>query len=154
MTCLISGRALSDPEEILPIIDALPSDEEIQRDFDLEAFAQRYATELKEHIDVTDGETLLISSFGQADFMGPYNEWGYNAISDGDWFLSRARAPLLSLHSHPSLLAECGYCGGDRAALCPRCPTRISTRFINSAESLGGSIFAETQPDSQRTVNL
>lgn len=69
--------ALSDPEEILPIIEALPSDEEIERDFDVEAFAQRYATELKDHIDATGGETLFISSFGQADFMGPYNEWGY-----------------------------------------------------------------------------
>lgn len=68
---------LNEPEDILPIIDALPSDEDIEREFDVAAYAREYAESIKAHIDATAGETLFISSFGQTDFMGPYNEWGY-----------------------------------------------------------------------------
>jgi hypothetical protein len=70
---------IREPEEILPIIDALPSDEALEREFDLDAFARGYATDIKRHIDATQGEVLFIEGFGQADFMGPYNDWGYNS---------------------------------------------------------------------------
>jgi len=70
---------IREPEEILPLIEALPSDEELERGFDLVGRAEEYAREIKAHIDATDGEVLFISDFGQADFMGPYNEWGYTA---------------------------------------------------------------------------
>lgn len=68
---------IQEPEEILPLIEALPSDEEIARDFDVEAHARRYAEGIKQHIDATHGQVLFLDSFGQPDFMGPYNEWGY-----------------------------------------------------------------------------
>ena len=70
---------ISEAEEILPLIDALPEDEQIERDFDVNAYAEKYAIGIKDHIDATRGEVLFIDSFGQADFMGPYNEWGYTA---------------------------------------------------------------------------
>lgn len=69
---------IAEPEEILPIIERLPSDETVERAFDLDAQARRYADDIKAHIDATGGEVLFIDGFGQADFMGPYNEWGYN----------------------------------------------------------------------------
>ena len=72
-----SRLGLREPEEILPLIDVLPSDEKLEREFDLEDTARQYASRIKERIDSTGGEVLFISGFGQADFMGPYNEWGY-----------------------------------------------------------------------------
>lgn len=72
-----SRLGIVEPEEILPLIDALPSDEELERDFDLDAAAREYADTIKARMDAMQGEVLVISGFGQADFMGPYNEWGY-----------------------------------------------------------------------------
>jgi hypothetical protein len=70
---------IKEPEELLPLIEALPEDEELEREFDLEAAARAYAEPIKRRIDATHGEVLFLDSFGQADFMGPYNEWGYTA---------------------------------------------------------------------------
>ena len=70
---------ISQPEQILPLIETLPSDEEIARDFDVDACATQYAGAIRQRIDATDGEVLFIDGFGQADFMGPYNDWGYSA---------------------------------------------------------------------------
>ncbi len=69
---------LREPEEIIPLVEALPSDEQLAREFNLQAEARRYAEPLLEHRDATAGEVLFIGGFGQADFMGPYNAWGYN----------------------------------------------------------------------------
>jgi len=55
----------------------LPTDDQIERDFDVDKAASDYARDLKWRIDKTNGEVLFISAFGQADFMGPYNLWGY-----------------------------------------------------------------------------
>ena len=68
---------IDQPEDILPHIEALPSDEKLERDFDREGEAARIADTIKLRIDATHGETLFISGYGQADFMGPYNDWGY-----------------------------------------------------------------------------
>ena len=70
---------IRDPEELLPLIESLPSDEELARDFDLDATARDYARAIRRNTDLTRGEVLFISDFGQADFMGPYNAWGYTA---------------------------------------------------------------------------
>lgn len=72
-------QGIEEPEDILPIIDALANDKEIEQEFDVDAYARRYAQAIKAHIDATAGQVLFIDSFGQADFMGPYNEWGYTA---------------------------------------------------------------------------
>ena len=72
-----SRLGLSEPEEILPLIDALPTDEALEREFDIEGAARQYADVMKSRMDAMGGEVLVISGFGQADFMGPYNEWGY-----------------------------------------------------------------------------
>jgi hypothetical protein len=69
---------LREPEEIIPLVEALPSDQQLAREFDLQAEARRYAAPLLEHRDATAGEVLFIGGYGQADFMGPYNAWGYN----------------------------------------------------------------------------
>lgn len=65
------------PEDILPVIEALPEDETIERHFDVDAEARRYADAIMRHTDATGDAVLYLSGFGQADFMGPYNEWGY-----------------------------------------------------------------------------
>ena len=74
----VNRLGIREPEEILPIIDALPSDEEVEREFDVDAYAREYAETIKQRIDATGGEVLFIDGFGQSDFMGPYNTWGYN----------------------------------------------------------------------------
>ncbi len=70
---------IQEAEEILSRIDALPEDEHMERDFDVDTYAEKYAISIKEHMAATRGEVLFIDSFGQADFMGPYNDWGYTA---------------------------------------------------------------------------
>ena len=70
-------EGVSGPEDILRAVDALPSDAATEAAFDIEEAARAYATPLKERIDRTNGETLFIDSFGQADFMGGYGRWGY-----------------------------------------------------------------------------
>lgn len=75
--CWANRRGIEEPEEILPLIERLPSDEELERGFDLEMEAHRYAEPLRQHAAATHGEVLFLGGFGQADFMGPYNEWGY-----------------------------------------------------------------------------
>ena len=68
---------IEEPEEVLPLIEALPDDQELERQFDLEGQARRYADTIKRRIDATHGEMLFLDHYGQADFMGPYNDWGY-----------------------------------------------------------------------------
>lgn len=65
------------PEDILQAVEKLPSDSTVERKFDIEATAQGYAETLRARIDRTNGETLFIGGFGQADFMGAYSRWGY-----------------------------------------------------------------------------
>ncbi|MBT6146184.1 MAG: hypothetical protein HOH74_12180 [Gemmatimonadetes bacterium] len=65
------------PEDILRVIDQLPSDRLTEAGFDIEATARDYAHSLRERIDKTRGETLFIAGFGQANFMGGYSRWGY-----------------------------------------------------------------------------
>ncbi len=65
------------PEDILREIDDLPSDPEVEKNFDVEAHARNYADDIKVRIDKAHGETLFVDSYGQADFMGGYNRWGY-----------------------------------------------------------------------------
>jgi hypothetical protein len=71
------SEGISDVSEIFSIIDGLPDDAAVEREFDIEKAAAGYATPLQERINRTDGEVLFIDWFGQADFMGGYNRWGY-----------------------------------------------------------------------------
>ncbi len=70
---------IREPEELLPLMDALPSDEQLARDFDLDAEATNYARAIEDNANLTQGDVLYIADYGQADFMGPYNAWGYTA---------------------------------------------------------------------------
>jgi len=65
------------PEDVVRYAEQLPDDETVERDFDIEAFAERYASEIKAHMELLGPDCLVISSFGQADFMGGYTAWGY-----------------------------------------------------------------------------
>ena len=65
------------PEDILRAVDKIPSDSAVEKAYDVEAAARSYADTLRARIDRTKGETLFIDGFGQADFMGAYNRWGY-----------------------------------------------------------------------------
>ena len=69
--------AISSPEDILQAIDRLPSDANVEAQFDLDATARAYADKLKERMVRARGEVLFIDGFGQADFMGGYGRWGY-----------------------------------------------------------------------------
>ena len=68
---------ISSPKEIPGIIDALPDPKTVERGYDIENAAREYADYRRQRIDRSRGETLFLDSFGQADFMGPYNRWGY-----------------------------------------------------------------------------
>ena len=68
---------LQQPEQILPLIEALPSDEQLEREFDLEGEAKAVADTIAQHSNMTSGEVLFIPYLALPDFMGPYNEWGY-----------------------------------------------------------------------------
>jgi hypothetical protein len=79
-------EGVSCPEDILRVIDDLPSDAAVEADFDIEATADAYAGAIQAHTDRAGGEVLFIDGFGQADFMGGYGRWGYEnylvAIAD------------------------------------------------------------------------
>ena len=64
-------------EDVVRFIDRLPDDSEVAAEFDVETAARAYAEPLLEHIARARDEVLFIGSFGQADFMGGYNRWGY-----------------------------------------------------------------------------
>ena len=65
------------PEDVLRAVNRLPSDSAVEKEYDVEAAARNYADALRARIDRTEGETLFIGGFGQADFMGAYSRWGY-----------------------------------------------------------------------------
>ena len=65
------------PEQIVQQIDALPTDEEVERDFDIDGAARAYAETNETGMAKMEHEALVISGFGQADFMGGYTRWGY-----------------------------------------------------------------------------
>lgn len=65
------------PEDVLQSIEQLPDDETVQRDFNIEQAAEAYASDIKAHQNLFGADALVISAFGQADFMGGYNRWGY-----------------------------------------------------------------------------
>lgn len=65
------------PEDVRDLIDIMPNPDTLGRDFDVEASAEGYAGHIMNLRDMARGEMLFISGFGQADFMGGYNRWGY-----------------------------------------------------------------------------
>ncbi len=72
-----SRMGFTEPEQVLPVIEALPSDEALLREFDLDAAAEKYARFIVRHNNATGSEVLFLAHYGMPDFMGPYNEWGY-----------------------------------------------------------------------------
>jgi len=68
---------ISGPEDILRAIDELPGDSQVEADFNIEQAARDYAQSIIDHIRRAGDEVLFIAHFGQADFMGGYNRWGY-----------------------------------------------------------------------------
>ncbi|MFH1741298.1 MAG: uroporphyrinogen decarboxylase family protein [bacterium] len=71
------SERISYPEEILRVIDSLPSDSRVNAEFDLEKTARDYAEKIRDRMNRAEGEVLFIDDFGQADFMGGYTRWGY-----------------------------------------------------------------------------
>ena len=67
----------SGPQDVLAAIDALPVDSQVEADFNIEQAAAAYAEPLQERTARTADEVLFIGHYGQADFMGGYNRWGY-----------------------------------------------------------------------------
>ena len=65
------------PEDVRDLIGALPYPAALERNFNVEANAEGYAKRIINLRDMARGEMLFISGFGQADFMGGYNRWGY-----------------------------------------------------------------------------
>ncbi len=65
------------PEDVVRAIDALPDDEVVERDYDIEGVAESYAATVNAHMDALGPDVLVIGGFGQTDFMGGYSRWGY-----------------------------------------------------------------------------
>jgi GNAT superfamily N-acetyltransferase len=65
------------PEDVRDMIDAMPAPDTLERDFNVEAHADGYAKGIMRLRDMARGEMLFVSGFGQPDFMGGYNRWGY-----------------------------------------------------------------------------
>ncbi len=72
-----AAAGFQSPEDVLRLIDELPDDEAVISEFDHETAAQAYAARVKGHQGLFGDDALVIDSFGQADFMGPYSSWGY-----------------------------------------------------------------------------
>ncbi len=70
-------EGISDPKEILEVIEKLPSDSRVESEFDIETTAREYAERIHKRIARANDEVLFIDDYGQADFMSGYNEWGY-----------------------------------------------------------------------------
>ena len=65
------------PEDVVRSIEQLPDDAAAERDFDVDRSAAGYASSIKQHMEILGPDVLVIDAFGQADFMGGYNRWGY-----------------------------------------------------------------------------
>jgi len=65
------------PEDVVRSIEGLPGEAEVEAEFDVDAAAWNYAQALQDRIERAEDEVLFIGGFGQADFMGGYNRWGY-----------------------------------------------------------------------------
>ena len=70
-------KVASSPEDVRDMIDAMPDPDTLERNFNVEVRADGYARGIMNLRDMAHGEILFISGFGQADFMGGYNRWGY-----------------------------------------------------------------------------
>ena len=68
---------ISKLEDILRSIERLPDDGQVEADFELEKTAHSYAQNILDRMEKADNEVLFIGHFGQADFMGGYDRWGY-----------------------------------------------------------------------------
>ena len=73
------AEGFREPEDTVRAIDALPDDEAVERDFNIEQAASAYAATLQAHMDLLGPDVLVIDSYGQADFMGGYTRWGYES---------------------------------------------------------------------------
>jgi len=71
------ARGFRSPEDVVRAIDALPDDEKAEREFNVEKAAEMYASDITTHMELFGPDVLVIDAFGQADFMGVYNTWGY-----------------------------------------------------------------------------
>ena len=71
------AQGFRSPEDVVHAIDALPDDEAVERDFDIEQAADDYAATIQAHMDLFGPDVLVIDSYGQPDFMGGYTRWGY-----------------------------------------------------------------------------
>ena len=68
------------PEYVCQEIESLPEIETLERDFDVEAAAERYAQAILAFREVAGEDILRISSFGHPGFMGSYGKWGYEGF--------------------------------------------------------------------------
>ncbi|HOS92464.1 MAG TPA: uroporphyrinogen decarboxylase family protein [Armatimonadota bacterium] len=70
-------RGFREPEDVLRYIERLPSDEAVEREFNVEVVAEAYGGNIRQRMEQLGPDVLVIDGFGQADFMGGYSQWGY-----------------------------------------------------------------------------
>jgi RimJ/RimL family protein N-acetyltransferase len=70
-------KPINSPEDVRDEMNALPYPDTLERNFNIEAYAEGYAKGIMKLRDMARGEILFVSGFGQPDFMGGYNRWGY-----------------------------------------------------------------------------
>jgi hypothetical protein len=84
---------VSNPEDIVRCIEKLPDESTVEAEFNVEETAKEYAQNLCDRMERAEDEVLFIDSFGQADFMGGYNRWGYENY-------------LLAIMDHPEAIRK------------------------------------------------
>ena len=68
------------PEDVCEEIERLPEVDTLERDFDIEASAERYAQAILGFREVAGDDILRIAGFGLPNFMGAYGKWGYEGF--------------------------------------------------------------------------
>ena len=71
------AAGVASAEDVVAQIEALPDDETVEYDFNLEAVADAYVQPLFHRMQATHDGVLAIGGFGMPSFMAGYTRWGY-----------------------------------------------------------------------------
>lgn len=74
------SRAPGSPEEVRDEIEEMPDPRSLERDFDIQGCAEKYARRILEFRETAGDDILRISQFGHPNFMGSFGKWGYEAF--------------------------------------------------------------------------
>lgn len=73
----IDNHVYKSLEDVKDFIETLPDPETLEKNFNIDIEVDNYAKNLLSLREIAHGEILFIGGFGQPDFMGGYNRFGY-----------------------------------------------------------------------------